>query len=177
MSLQRNQGTRHSHVPTQNLALPAPFPPIHLLLTHRARPPRTSLMAKSIRSKVKRSFRNKKREEGVYAATEAARLARLHAKLTAVATNDADGDAPIRDAQEDGAAEGEEAWVDDAPEGRCLLELAVLGLVDPDALSPEVAGALWGARTERTVDGPRIRAMGRQRPCMTTSPSVPSRLF
>ncbi|KAG2370024.1 hypothetical protein BDR07DRAFT_1468190 [Suillus spraguei] len=40
-------------------------------------------MAKSTRSKVKRSFRAKKREEGVYAATEAARLQRLNSKLTA----------------------------------------------------------------------------------------------
>lgn len=40
-------------------------------------------MAKSTRSKVKRSFRAKKREEGVYAATEAARLHRLNSKLTA----------------------------------------------------------------------------------------------
>ncbi|KAJ6629204.1 hypothetical protein B0H10DRAFT_1988459 [Mycena sp. CBHHK59/15] len=39
-------------------------------------------MAKSTRSKVKRSFRSKKRETGIYAATEAARLNRLHAKLS-----------------------------------------------------------------------------------------------
>ena len=38
-------------------------------------------MAKSTRSKVKRSFRAKKREEGVYAVTEAARLQRLNLKL------------------------------------------------------------------------------------------------
>ena len=41
-------------------------------------------MAKSMRSKVKRSWRTKKRETGVYAATEAARLNRLHSKLVAV---------------------------------------------------------------------------------------------
>jgi len=40
-------------------------------------------MAKSTRSKIKRSFRAKKREEGVYAATEAGRLHRLNSKLTA----------------------------------------------------------------------------------------------
>ncbi|KAJ6539155.1 hypothetical protein B0H19DRAFT_960515 [Mycena capillaripes] len=45
-------------------------------------------MAKSTRSKVKRSFRSKKREEGIYAATEAARLNRLHAKLSSVASMD-----------------------------------------------------------------------------------------
>ncbi|RPD61893.1 hypothetical protein L226DRAFT_535264 [Lentinus tigrinus ALCF2SS1-7] len=41
-------------------------------------------MAKSTRSKVKRHFRAKKREEGVYAATEAARLQRLNMKLRAL---------------------------------------------------------------------------------------------
>lgn len=38
-------------------------------------------MAKSLRSKTKRAFRAKKRSSGVYAATEAARLNRLNAKL------------------------------------------------------------------------------------------------
>jgi len=41
-------------------------------------------MGKSIRSKVKRHFRAKKREEGVFAASEAARLQRLSSKLAAV---------------------------------------------------------------------------------------------
>lgn len=41
-------------------------------------------MAKSTRSKVKRAHRSKKRQEGVYAATEAARLERLSARLSAV---------------------------------------------------------------------------------------------
>jgi len=41
-------------------------------------------MAKSIRSKAKRAFRAKKREDGVYAATHAARLQRLHAKVDAI---------------------------------------------------------------------------------------------
>lgn len=97
-------------------------------------------MGKSIRSKSKRAFRGKKREEGVFAATEAARLARLHAKLAAVASADKDGDAPISDApaENEGAEEDREA----AAEGRCLLELGLLGLVDPDALSPDVLGGL-----------------------------------
>ncbi|KAH6915142.1 hypothetical protein BKA70DRAFT_1258131 [Coprinopsis sp. MPI-PUGE-AT-0042] len=47
-------------------------------------------MAKSLRSKVKRSFRAKKREEGVYAAASAARLARLNSKLSAIAQKEAD---------------------------------------------------------------------------------------
>ncbi|KAJ7638630.1 hypothetical protein FB45DRAFT_903403, partial [Roridomyces roridus] len=46
-------------------------------------------MAKSTRSKVKRSFRSVKRTEGVYAAVEAARLNRLHAKLSQVASRSA----------------------------------------------------------------------------------------
>lgn len=41
-------------------------------------------MAKSLRSKVKRAFRAKKREDGIYAATHAARLQRLHAKIDAI---------------------------------------------------------------------------------------------
>jgi Protein of unknown function (DUF2423) len=45
-----------------------------------------STMAKSTRSKAKRAFRAKKRTEGVYAATEAARLQRLNAKLHALTT-------------------------------------------------------------------------------------------
>ena len=41
-------------------------------------------MAKSVRSKTKRSFRAKKRTEGVYAVAHAARLQRLHAKIDAI---------------------------------------------------------------------------------------------
>jgi hypothetical protein len=41
-------------------------------------------MAKSMRSKTKRAFRAKKREVGVYAATHAARIQRLHAKIDAI---------------------------------------------------------------------------------------------
>ncbi|KAJ3790569.1 hypothetical protein GGU10DRAFT_340471 [Lentinula aff. detonsa] len=49
-------------------------------------------MAKSLRSKVKRDFRSKKREVGVYAAAEAGRLHRLNAKLVAVVSKDKGGD-------------------------------------------------------------------------------------
>ncbi|PCH41402.1 hypothetical protein WOLCODRAFT_137372 [Wolfiporia cocos MD-104 SS10] len=44
-------------------------------------------MAKSTRSKVKRSFRAKKRTESVYAAAEAARLHRLSQKLKVITTS------------------------------------------------------------------------------------------
>lgn len=50
-------------------------------------------MAKSIRSKTKRAFRAKKRIDGVYAATHAARLQRLHAKIDAIAA----APKPVRD--------------------------------------------------------------------------------
>ncbi|KIY49573.1 hypothetical protein FISHEDRAFT_65504 [Fistulina hepatica ATCC 64428] len=56
-------------------------------------------MAKSLRSKVKRSFRAKKRGEGVYAATQAARLQRLNAKLKNTIRKDAEGDVLIDDVQ------------------------------------------------------------------------------
>nr|GAT53973.1 predicted protein [Mycena chlorophos] len=49
-------------------------------------------MAKSLRSKVKRSFRANKRQDSVYAATAAARLDRLHAKLSAVVSADVERD-------------------------------------------------------------------------------------
>lgn len=52
-------------------------------------------MAKSTRSKVKRSFRAKKRDEGVYAATEAARLQRLNSKLTAKIDEDEELAEPV----------------------------------------------------------------------------------
>jgi uncharacterized lipoprotein YajG len=60
-------------------------------------------MAKSTRSKVKRSFRAKKRDEGVYAATEAARLQRLNSKLTAKID---DGDEELAEPVEGDAAQG-----------------------------------------------------------------------
>jgi len=64
-------------------------------------------MAKSTRSKVKRSFRAKKRTEGVYAAVEAARLNRLHQKLKVLTTRDKEGDLEIPD-EEVGAFSDEE---------------------------------------------------------------------
>lgn len=66
-----------------------------------------SPMAKSIRSKAKRSFRSKKRETGVYAATEAARLHRLNSKLTSVVSTDKD---------ERISAEDKEEGVDEMPD-------------------------------------------------------------
>lgn len=48
-------------------------------------------MAKSLRSKVKRAFRAKKRTEGVYAATEAARLNRLNTILAGISKQRKEG--------------------------------------------------------------------------------------
>lgn len=75
-------------------------------------------MAKSTRSKVKRAFRAKKREQGVYAATEAARLARLHQKLRGIASTDADGDVRVEDAEEiqDDAAQADEPSTENTPQ-------------------------------------------------------------
>ncbi|THH18541.1 hypothetical protein EW146_g2439 [Bondarzewia mesenterica] len=81
---------------------PADFPFLHILicissqdLTHHEQAlllssnfGKNNQMAKSTRSKVKRSFRSKKREHGVYAAVEAARLQRLNAKLRALTADE-----------------------------------------------------------------------------------------
>ena len=88
-------------------------------------------MAKSTRSKVKRAFRAKKRDEGVYAATEAARLHRLHQKLKMIASTDAEGDVPVDDADAEG--EGDKL----VQEGGSYLCLC-LGLVDHQDITPEV---------------------------------------
>jgi hypothetical protein len=87
-------------------------------------------MAKSTRSKVKRAFRAKKREQGVYAATEAARLNRLHQKLKGITTTDAEGDAVLDDAAEE-AMENEDV-------GGGSAWMLWLGLAPHEALSPEV---------------------------------------
>jgi len=62
-------------------------------------------MAKSMRSKSKRSFRRTKRETGVYAVTHAARIDRLSAKLVAKINQDADGDVKIGEPLENGGSE------------------------------------------------------------------------
>ena len=89
-------------------------------------------MAKSTRSKVKRHFRAKKREEGVYAATEAARVERLAAKLAAKL-------AAIRGAEKEDdvaeeAAQREEGDVADEQLGSFAL---LLGVVDADDITAD----------------------------------------
>jgi len=95
-------------------------------------------MGKSIRSKSKRSFRRLKREKGVFAVADAARVHRLSAKLLKVSTTDRDGDVPV-DAAED--------------EGWCYF--AWLGLMDPDEIKADAREVkpldciLHAANTER----------------------------
>ncbi|KAF8901706.1 hypothetical protein CPB84DRAFT_1846699 [Gymnopilus junonius] len=96
-------------------------------------PTRIQKMAKSLRSKVKRSFRSKKRETGVYAATEAARLHRLNSKLRQVTIEDAEGDVPLGD------AEGEDI------SGWC--SFATFALLDPNDITPEGLDDLWGSNS------------------------------
>ena len=62
-------------------------------------------MAKSLRSKVKRAFRSKKRKSGIYAATEAARLDRLNARLLQITKTDT-----THVAEGKGGGEGDSGW-------------------------------------------------------------------
>lgn len=78
----------------------------------------TITMAKSLRSKVKRSFRSKKRETGVYAAADAARLNRLNSKLVKAT---------------EGEAEPSETVEDEDIPGWCWF--ATFGLLDPNDIT------------------------------------------
>lgn len=92
-------------------------------------------MGKSIRSKVKRTFRSKKRETGVYAATEAARLHRLNAKLVSVASVDK-GDAPVEDVEVE----------DNDMLGWCWL--AAFGVMDANNITVESMDVLTNGRVD-----------------------------
>ncbi len=96
-------------------------------------------MAKSTRSKVKRAFRAKKRTEGVFAAADAARLQRLHAKLHALTTTAV--------AREEEKGEGEEDKEQDVDmPGSCWF--AALGLLDHQDINPALMQSLgFGAST------------------------------
>jgi len=82
-------------------------------------------MAKSLRSKVKRDFRAKKREQGVYAATEAARLHRLNSKLKAIV----DAEKPEREQQEEDEDLSSAGW-----------SWFALGLLDPHDITVDSMG-------------------------------------
>lgn len=95
-------------------------------------------MAKSTRSKVKRAFRAKKRTEGVYAATEAARLQRLNTKLRALTTttttaevdDDEDGDNPKKEGEEERDDQDQDARMSGS------FWFAAFGLIDHLDVSP-----------------------------------------
>ena len=78
-------------------------------------------MAKSLRSKTKRTFRSKKRESGVYAAAAAGRLHRLNSKLMQTIQKDSDGDVLLEEG-------------DNVP-GWCWF--ATFGLLDPNDITLE----------------------------------------
>ncbi len=99
-------------------------------------------MAKSTRSKVKRQWRAKKRNDSVYAVTEAARLHRLSQKLKTIVQTDAEGDYEVEDATAEG--EGSENR-EQQTGGRYWLHF--LGLVDQEEITPESMGMLSRGRS------------------------------
>ena len=124
-------------------------------------------MAKSTRSKVKRHFRAKKRHDGVYAATEAARLHRLSMKLRAlVASDEAGAEEGKEDAEMAAEGEGEEGaqgeWADDAGpvaagSSPSPFWLAALGLVDPRDITAERMAELCAPWTVDVAERQRSR--------------------
>lgn len=94
-------------------------------------------MAKSTRSKVKRSFRAKKRTDGVYAAVEAARLNRLHNKLKAIATTDLEVADEEGDEMEEGARMETEGDAAATAAGWSPFWLAGLALVDAQDITAD----------------------------------------
>ena len=96
-------------------------------------------MAKSLRSKSKRVFRSKKREEGVYAAAAAARVNRLNVKLLKVTKMGKEGDTNVEIAEED-------------KPGWCWF--AAFGLLNPDELTLDALESLTAGFqiSERDLD-------------------------
>ena len=89
-------------------------------------------MAKSTRSKIKRQWRAKKRDDSVYAATEAARLHRLSQKLKIITQTDVEGDFEVEDATQ---GDEEVANTQDEMQGRYWAH--ALGLLDQESITPE----------------------------------------
>jgi hypothetical protein len=89
-------------------------------------------MAKSLRSKTKRAYRHKKREDSTYAASDAARLARINAKLSASASLPID--AEDDEVAEDGDAKMVEGGSEVQVEGMCCIQNVLL--VRPFLCSP-----------------------------------------
>jgi len=82
-------------------------------------------MAKSLRSKTKRTFRRVKRESGVFATADAARLQRLSSKLRSKIGTDKDGDVSLEAEEVEEIVEDEKGW----------LAFAIFGLLDPEDLA------------------------------------------
>jgi hypothetical protein len=109
-------------------------------------------MGKSIRSKTKRSYRSKKRDDGVYAATEAARLERLSAKLAAKIAEPAQ-DTSVDHMDRTDAGEGDDGGMP----GWSYLDYSLLGLLDHTLICPESLGTLLGRRATPIDRGLRCR--------------------
>ena len=103
-------------------------------------------MGKSIRSKTKRSFRAKKREDSVYAAVHSARLNRLHRKLKEITLTDKDGDLDVEDVSQfsDDGKEGGDERMQGSSSGPLYWQYAVLGLLDPESITMDVREAMNG---------------------------------
>lgn len=116
-------------------------------------------MGKSIRSKSKRSFRAKKRDDSVYAAVHAARLNRLHRKLKEITLTDKDGDLEVEDVSE---FEDERQGGEGTTQGWCSHLL--LGLIDPEDITTDRVGnvgrsalvGLSGRRYSRDLTAPEL---------------------
>jgi hypothetical protein len=103
-------------------------------------------MAKSTRSKVKRSFRRVKRETGVYAAKDAARVQRLSNKLKATATGiDEDGDVVITNQTEDVNSELEPTATNPSE----VAEVAIEGTEEASTTSENTKISTHGPRGSR----------------------------
>jgi hypothetical protein len=98
----------------------------HLILATTYQLPKKA-MAKSTRSKTKRSFRRVKREDTIYAVTHAQRLERLSKKLAGIAQTDKTSTENDEDVIQD------EAGLDMNEQGWPMF--ALLGLVDADGIS------------------------------------------
>jgi hypothetical protein len=102
-------------------------------------------MAKSTRSKVKRTFRAKKRTQGVFAAADAARLQRLNKKLHALTT------AAV--AKEEEEEEGEKEQQDVDLPGSCWL--AAFGLLNHQDINPILMQSLGFSPSRSSAYSPR----------------------
>ncbi|KDQ64814.1 hypothetical protein JAAARDRAFT_28452 [Jaapia argillacea MUCL 33604] len=106
-------------------------------------------MAKSLRAKTKRAYRAKKREEGVYAATHAARLNRLNAKLVHLTTRDA-SEFKEKDEDEEEEEEKREGWEDQNG-----MEPETQGEANNTASAPDAMELDGGVAKRISTHGPR----------------------